>query len=117
MEGIFDLEYGIPNILVDYRAALLPIPVSYWRSVGFSQNTFFLESFMDEMAASSGKDPVEFRRKLLEKNPKAARLLGVLNLVADKSGWGNSSSCGPYPRRRDFKQHRELHSRSRRGVY
>jgi isoquinoline 1-oxidoreductase beta subunit len=94
VEGIFDLEYGIPNILVDYKAALLPIPVSYWRSVGFSQNTFFLESFMDEMAASSGKDPVEFRRKLLEKNPKAGRLLGVLNLVADKSGWGTPLPAG-----------------------
>ena len=94
VEGIFDLEYAIPNILVDYRAALLPIPVSYWRSVGFSQNTFFLESFMDEMAASSGKDPVDFRRKLLEKNPKAARLLGVLNLVADKSGWGTPLPAG-----------------------
>jgi isoquinoline 1-oxidoreductase beta subunit len=94
VEGIFDLEYGIPNILVDYKAALLPIPVSYWRSVGFSQNTFFLESFIDEMAASSGKDPVDFRRKLLEKNPKAGRLLGVLNLVADKSGWGTPLAAG-----------------------
>jgi isoquinoline 1-oxidoreductase beta subunit len=49
---------------------------------------------MDEMAASSGKDPVEFRRKLLEKNPKAGRLLGVLNLVADKSGWGTPLPAG-----------------------
>lgn len=94
VEGIFDLEYGIPNILVDYKAAVLPIPVSYWRSVGFSQNTFFLESFMDELAAASGKDPVEFRRKLLEKNPKAARLLGVLNLLAEKSNWGSALPAG-----------------------
>jgi isoquinoline 1-oxidoreductase beta subunit len=94
VEGIFDLEYGIPNLLVDYRAALLPIPVSYWRSVGFSQNTFFLESFMDELAASSGKDPVDFRRKLLEKNPKAGRLLNLLNVLADKSGWGSPLPAG-----------------------
>jgi len=96
VEGIFDLEYGIPNILVDYKAALLPIPVSYWRSVGFSQNTFFMESFVDEMAAASGKDPVEFRRKLLEKNPKATRLLGVLNMLAEKSGWGSPLPAGRF---------------------
>jgi isoquinoline 1-oxidoreductase subunit beta len=84
-EGIRDIEYAIPNILVNYHMADLPIPVFYWRSVGYSQNTFFTESFLDELAASTGKDPVEFRRRLLANAPK---LLGALNLVAVKSGWG-----------------------------
>ena len=56
MEGIVDLEYAIPNVQVDYhRARRRTFPVSYWRSVGYSQNTFFTESFLDEMAAPPGK--------------------------------------------------------------
>src|SRR5205085_6365577 len=81
-----------------YKLADLPIPVMYWRAVGFTQNTFFLESFIDELAAASGKDPVEFRRKLLEKNSKASaqRLLGVLNLAAEKSDWGKPLPAGHF---------------------
>jgi isoquinoline 1-oxidoreductase beta subunit len=59
--------------------------VSYWRSVGYSQNTFFLESFIDEIAAAGGKDPVELRRRLIAKNP---RLLAALEVAAEKAGWG-----------------------------
>ena len=59
--------------------------MSFWRSVGCSQNTFFFESFIDEMAAASGKDPVELRRRIAGEIP---RMLGVLNLAAEKSGWG-----------------------------
>jgi isoquinoline 1-oxidoreductase beta subunit len=61
------------------------IPVSYWRSVGYSQNTFFNEGFMDELAAAGKKDPLEMRKRLLAKNPRA---LGVLELAAEKAGWG-----------------------------
>jgi isoquinoline 1-oxidoreductase subunit beta len=85
VEGIMDMAYAIPNVFVDYHAADPGIPVSYWRSVGYSQNTFFMESFVDEMAAAGGKDPLEFRRKLVANN---ARLLAALNLAADKAGWG-----------------------------
>ena len=91
VEGVADLPYAIPHILVDYHAVEAGIPVSYWRSVGYSQNTFFAESFLDEMAAAGGKDPVEVRRRLLAKSP---RLLGVLELVADKSGWGKPPAAG-----------------------
>jgi isoquinoline 1-oxidoreductase beta subunit len=91
VEGIADLPYAIPHVLVDYHAVDAGIPVSYWRSVGYSQNTFFAESFLDEMAAAGGKDPVEVRRRLLAKSP---RMLGVLNLVADKSGWGKPPAAG-----------------------
>jgi isoquinoline 1-oxidoreductase subunit beta len=93
VEGMVDVLYNIPNVLVDYHAADVGIPVSYWRSVGYSQNAFFVESFVDEVAAASGKDPLEFRRRLLEKSP---RLLAVLNLAAEKAGWGKPLPAGRF---------------------
>ena len=80
-----DLQYDIPNLLVDYRVAETIVPVSYWRAPGVNQNTFFAESFLDELAAAGGKDPVEVRRRLLAKNP---RMLNVLNLAVEKANWG-----------------------------
>jgi isoquinoline 1-oxidoreductase subunit beta len=93
VEGIIDLEYEIPNFHVDYHPPDVDIPVTYWRSVGFSQNTFFSESFLDELAAATGKDPVEFRRKLLAKS-KSSRLLGVMELAAAKGDWGKPLPAG-----------------------
>ncbi len=83
--GLSDLSYQIPDMLVDYRVAETIVPVSYWRAPGVNQNTFFAESFVDELAAAGGKDPVEVRRRLLAKTP---RMLNVLNLAAEKAGWG-----------------------------
>jgi len=91
VEGVADVVYAMPHMLVDYHAVEAGIPVSYWRSVGYSQNTFFAESFLDEMAAAGGKDPVEVRRRLLAKSP---RMLGVLELVAEKSGWSKPPAAG-----------------------
>lgn len=85
VEGLHNLEYKIPNMLVDYHRADAGIPTSYWRAVGYTQNTFFAESFLDELAAAGRKDPVELRRRLLASSP---RLLGVLNLAVEKAGWG-----------------------------
>ena len=93
VEGIAEIRYGIPNILVDYIPPDVGIPTSFWRSVGYSQNTFFTESFMDELAAAAKKDPVEFRRKLLAKAP---RMLGVLELAAEKAGWGKPLPAGRF---------------------
>ena len=84
-EGVADMAYAIPNVLVDYHPVDMGIPVSYWRSVGYSQNTFFAESFLDELIHAGGKDPVEARRRLLANQP---RLLAVLNLAVEKAGWG-----------------------------
>jgi isoquinoline 1-oxidoreductase beta subunit len=84
VEGLSTFEYAIPNVLVDWRRANAGIPTSFWRSVGYSQNTFFCESFIDELAAAGGKDPVELRRRLLANSP---RMLAVLNEVVDKAGW------------------------------
>ncbi len=83
-EGIGDMHYAIPNLLV--QATEIPIKVStlWWRSVGHSGNAFVVETFIDQLAKAAKKDPVIFRRELLEKE---ARALGVLNLAAEKSGW------------------------------
>jgi isoquinoline 1-oxidoreductase beta subunit len=89
--GIADVLYDIPHVQVEYREPGLKIPTNYWRSVGHSQNTFFTESFIDELAQAAGKDPVEFRRALLANQP---RLLGALNLAAEKAGWGKPLPAG-----------------------
>ncbi len=91
VEGVVDLLYAIPNVLVDYHALDFGIPVSYWRSVGYSQNTFFAESFIDELALAGGKNPLELRLRLLANSP---RLRGALELAADKAGWGKPLPAG-----------------------
>jgi isoquinoline 1-oxidoreductase beta subunit len=85
VEGIHTLAYAIPHFQVDFHRADAGIPTTYWRAVGYTQNTFFAESFLDELAAAGGKDPVDMRRRLLAGSP---RLLGVLNRVAEKANWG-----------------------------
>lgn len=91
VEGIADLRYAIPHMQVDYHSVTGGVPTTYWRAVGYTQNTFFGESFIDELAAAGGKDPVELRRRLLGEWP---RLLGVLNLAAERAGWGKPLPAG-----------------------
>ncbi|HWY48478.1 MAG TPA: xanthine dehydrogenase family protein molybdopterin-binding subunit [Bryobacteraceae bacterium] len=93
VQGVSDIQYGIPNIQIEYHAPEVGIPVTYWRSVGYSQNTFFAESFLDELAAAGGKDPFELRRRLLAKSP---RYLAVLELAADKAGWSKPLPAGRF---------------------
>jgi isoquinoline 1-oxidoreductase beta subunit len=81
-----EFPYAIPNILVDYVRDEPPgLTTGWWRGVGPTHNIFVVESFMDELAAATKKDPVDFRRSMLGKQP---RVLGVLNLAAEKAGWG-----------------------------
>jgi isoquinoline 1-oxidoreductase beta subunit len=89
VEGVDDLAYQFPNFHLEYHKADGTVPTSFWRSVGYSQNTFFSESFIDELAVSGGKDPLEVRRRLLRNSPRA---LAVLNLAADKAGWGKAAT-------------------------
>ncbi len=91
VQGAYDLPYEIPNIRVTYLAPQLPVPVGYWRSVGYSLNAFVTECFLDEMASAAGKDPVAFRRELLRNSPRRA---AVLDLAAEKGDWGKPMKRG-----------------------
>jgi isoquinoline 1-oxidoreductase subunit beta len=91
VEGAIGMPYAIPNVHVDYHLADTGIPVGFWRSVNNSFNAFAVECFVDELAHAARKDPYEYRRDLLVKAP---RHLGVLNLVADKAGWGKPLPAG-----------------------
>jgi isoquinoline 1-oxidoreductase beta subunit len=91
VEGAKDIPYKIPNILVDLHSPKIGVPVLWWRSVGHSHTAFVVESFLDELAHAAGKDPFEFRRTLLADKP---RHRGVLELVAEKAGWGKPLQAG-----------------------
>ena len=85
-EGAIDLVYALPNLHVEYLRVEPPgIPTAFWRSVGPSHNVFVTESFMDELAAAAEHDPVSYRLALLDKAPRAK---AVLELAAQKAGWG-----------------------------
>jgi isoquinoline 1-oxidoreductase subunit beta len=96
--GAEQMPYAISNVRLEYNAAESAVPRAWWRSVENSFNGFVVESFIDELAAAAGKDPFLFRKSLLIKpanwKPKndddvdPARLRGVLELVAEKVGWG-----------------------------
>ena len=85
------VPYDIPNQLADVVIHDTGLRVGYWRSVAHALNSFAYESFMDEMALAAGKDPYEFRRALLDKHPRLRR---VLELAAEKAGWGKPLPAG-----------------------
>jgi isoquinoline 1-oxidoreductase beta subunit len=86
VEGAADLQYTIPDLRVEYVRHEPPgVPTAFWRGVGPTHNVFVVESFIDELAYAGKTDPVAFRRALLQKSP---RTLAVLNLAAEKAGWG-----------------------------
>ncbi|MEO3938586.1 molybdopterin cofactor-binding domain-containing protein [Dermatophilaceae bacterium Soc4.6] len=91
VDGAVDLPYAVPSRLVEYVRHQAAVPVGFWRSVGNSLNCFAVESALDELALSTGRDPVELRLSLLEAQPRVA---AVLRTVADASGWGTSSPTG-----------------------
>lgn len=93
VSGARELPYSIPNLRVEYIKNDPGIPVGYWRSVGSSVNGYIVESFFDEVAAAAGKDPYELRSALLDKAP---RYKGVLDLAAQKAGWGSAQPQGRF---------------------
>jgi len=77
--------YDFPNLAVRYVREEPPgVRTGWWRGVGPTRNVFVVESFIDELAAAAGQDPVAYRRPLI----KDERLRALLDLVAEKSGWG-----------------------------
>ncbi len=92
VEGAAETPYAVPAALVDYVRAEPPgVTTGWWRGVGPTHNVFVVESFVDELAAAAKRDPVAFRGAMLQHNPRA---LAVLNLAAEKSGWGGSLPAG-----------------------
>ena len=86
VDSAVDMAYDIPNLQVRYVRAEPPgVVTGFWRGVGPNNNVFATECFMDELARKAGKDPVEFRRTMLDTNP---RLKAALDLVAEKADWG-----------------------------
>ena len=88
--------YRIPAQSVGAHIKNAHVPVSFWRSVGASQNTFFLESFIDEMAHAAGQDPYQFRKSMLDR----ADYIGVLDTMAEKGNWGSPLAPDPAGGRR-----------------
>lgn len=91
VEGASSLPYAIPNLRVDLHSPKIGVPVQWWRSVGSTHTAFSTETFVDELAAAAGKDPVAFRKALLASKP---RHLGVLQLAAEKADWGSPLAQG-----------------------
>lgn len=89
VEGARGLPYAIANLGVELTTTEVGVPVLWWRSVGHTHTAYSTEMFLDELAEAMGRDPVDLRRELLKEHP---RHLGVLELAAEKAGWG-----GPLP--------------------
>ncbi len=91
VEGARNLPYAVPNLHVDLHSPAVGVPVLWWRSVGHTHNAYSTETFLDELAAAAGRDPVELRRSLLADHP---RHLAVLELAAERAGWGSPLPAG-----------------------
>jgi isoquinoline 1-oxidoreductase beta subunit len=100
------LPYAVPNFRLDYHSVESPVPRAWWRSVT-NFTAFAMESFVDELAHAAGKDPYQFRLSLLPENQKVTSVMWpdgkpldtrkfrtVLQLVADKAGWGKPLPAG-----------------------
>jgi isoquinoline 1-oxidoreductase subunit beta len=99
------LIYSLPNASVDWVNVETPVPLGYMRSVYGLQVAFANESFIDELAVAAGKDPLQYRLHLLEKDQdvqffsttwKTGRMRAVLQLAAEKAGWDKPLPAGRY---------------------
>jgi isoquinoline 1-oxidoreductase subunit beta len=88
-----EMPYAVPNYLVDYVVRPTPVPLGVWRAINYTQNAFYKECFVDEMAHAAGLDPYLYRRKLLAHD---ARNLAVLDAAAQKADWGSPLPPGVF---------------------
>lgn len=91
VEGASNLAYAVPNLLVDLHSPKVGVPVLWWRSVGHTHTAYSTETMVDEMAILAGADPVQFRLAMMDEHP---RHRAVLQLVAEKSNWGQPLGKG-----------------------
>lgn len=89
--GAADIDYDVPNIVTDFRNVDCAVPRGVWRSVSQSVTNFSVQTFLDEIAAATNKDPLQLRRELLLRAPRTLR---VLDLAAEKAGWGRALPAG-----------------------
>ena len=91
VEGANNLPYAVPNVLVDVITTDVTVPVLWWRAVGSTHTAYSIETFIDELAETAGRDPVEFRMAMLADHPRHRQ---VLELAAERAGWGTPLPAG-----------------------
>jgi len=91
VEGVFPSSYELPMMDGQLHSPALAVRPLWWRSVGNTHTAYVMETMMDKLAHAAGQDPLAYRLALLDKNPRA---VGVLKLVAEKSGWGKAMPAG-----------------------
>ena len=91
--GEAQIGYSIANLYIDHAMRNSPVPVGSWRGVHSTQNAIYLECFLDELAASAGRDPYDFRRGMMKSH---GNHLAVLTAAADKVGWGQPAPEGVF---------------------
>ncbi len=92
VEAANELPYAIEHQRVEYKITETGVPVGFWRAVGNSQNAWFVQSFVDELAAKAGIDPYAYQMKLLEGHP---RHQAVLKAAVEASAWSERSASKP----------------------
>jgi isoquinoline 1-oxidoreductase subunit beta len=92
MDGAWNTPYSLPNARFEQTLVAAPVPVGIWRGVHHSQNAFFMESFMDDVAAASAIDPIELRLALLDDAPRAQQVLRRVRELAD---WSRPPGTAP----------------------
>ncbi|WP_083463330.1 xanthine dehydrogenase family protein molybdopterin-binding subunit [Prosthecomicrobium hirschii] len=93
VEGSAHLPYAMPNRRVELTTTDVGVPVLWWRAVGSTHTAYAVETFLDELAAAAGRDPVEFRLDMLQGSPRHA---AVLKMAAEKAGWGAPLPAGRF---------------------
>jgi isoquinoline 1-oxidoreductase beta subunit len=89
-----EMPYDVPDYLADYAMRNTHVPVGFWRCVNHTQNCFFRESFIDELAHAAGADPYSYRRFMLGTHRNARKLIGVLEAAAAKAQWSSAPPRG-----------------------
>ncbi len=92
-QGEHSISYTFPNLLIDHAMRNPHVPPGFWRGVNVNQNAIYMECFLDELAHATGKDPLEFRLKLMANYPKN---VAVLKAVAERAGWGKPAPEGVF---------------------